>query len=385
MALRLEDVAEADDRAIRRFQAGEQDAFDELYQRHRDRLHRFCRYRLGNDTEAEDVVQEAFSRAWSKLPAFAGDGRFYAWLRVIAANLCTDVQRRSIRTEVRAVVDPGAMPEGHDELYRDVDVQLVRSAVLRLKKRHRDALELREWDELSYEEIASRVGVSIGTVESLLWRARQALKREVSLLSGQDGFLGGVPLLGWILRRMRSVRARPRSARAGTAPVTGAFTALGAVVVAGVVAAVVGGGPLVSPAQGGSTALAPSRMSVVEHAAPAVAPAPEPAVSAGRVAGSHNGAGPAGGSHTLLHGMVVFNGAAARNEAATDPIHATVGPVYLGVDPASTASYAANQASGAPGAAAATASGLAPGSPGSRPLPSIGAPAPQSAHSGVSR
>ena len=380
MALRLEDVAEADDRAVRRFQSGDQAAFDELYDRHRERLYRFCRYRLGNDAEAEDVVQEAFARAWRKLPAFTGDGRFYAWLRVIASNLCTDVQRRSGRTEVRAVVDPGIASEGHEELYREVDVQLVRSAVLRLKRRHREALELREWDELSYEEIASRVGVSVGTVESLLWRARQALKREVATLSGQQGVLGGVPLLGWLLRRVRWVRARlrPRASRAGAAPVTGgAFTALGAAVVAGVVATVVSGGSFVNPATGGRAALPSARMSVARPAAPPVA-APAPvSTSAGSGGAVRPGATPsAAPSRTVLHGVVSLDGSAARREAAHDPLHASLGPAYLGVDPQSTASYAAGQVSGGTVAATSAVSRLVPGTRVS-PSPSV--------HSGASR
>ena len=391
MALRLEDVAEADNRAIRRFQSGDQAAFDELYHRHRERLYRFCRYRLGNDAEAEDVVQEAFARAWRNLPAFAGDGRFYAWLRVIASNLCTDVQRRSGRTEVRAVVDPGIATEGHEDLYRDVDVQLVRSAVLRLKKRHREALELREWDELSYEEIASRVGVSIGTVESLLWRARQALKREVASLSGPDGLLGGAPVLGWLLRRLRWVRTRlrPRAARSGAAPVTGgAFTALGAAVVAGVVAAVVAGGPFVTPARGGSASLPPARMSVDRPAAtPGAAPAAAAAPARNGGSGSAGATSSAAPSRTVLHGMVSFGGAAARSEAQRDPVYASLGPAYLGVDPTATASYAEGQAAGVTGAANSAASRLVSGTPVSRsvPLPSVGAPAPQPAHSGASR
>jgi RNA polymerase sigma-70 factor (ECF subfamily) len=378
LALRLEDLAEADDRAVRRFQAGDHAAFDELYDRHRERLYRFCRYRLGNDAEAEDVVQETFARAWGKLPAFAGDGRFYAWLRVIASNLCTDVQRRTGRTEVRAVVDPGIATEGHEELYRDVDVQLVRSAVLRLKERHREALELREWHELSYEEIASRVGVTVGTVESLLWRARQALKREVTALSGQQGVLGGVPLLGWLLRRVRGARARlrPRASRAGAAPVTGgAFTALGAAVVAGVVAAVVSGGSFVEPARGDSATLPPASLSVARPATaagPAAAPAPAGSAASARPATTPFSA-PA---HTVLHGMVSLDGSAARTEASHDPLHASLGPVYLGVDPQSAATYAVGQVSGGGAAAASAASWLVPGTPVS-PTPSV--------HSGASR
>jgi RNA polymerase sigma-70 factor, ECF subfamily len=383
VALRLEEVAEADERAIRRFQSGDQAAFDELYERHRERLYRFCRYRLGNVAEAEDVVQETFARAWGKLPAFGGDGRFYAWLRVIAGNLCTDLQRRSGRTEVRAEVDPGSASEGHEELYRDVDVQLVRSAVVRLKQRHREALELREWDELSYEEIASRVGVSIGTVESLLWRARQALKRELAAISGPEGLLGGVPVVGWLLHRARAVRARLRIRSSRATPLTGgAFTALGAVVVAGVVGAVVVGGQHLSPASTGAPTLPSTTLSVDHPAAPSTTVAPGAAASGGGGVSPATTV-PAGHTRTALNGMVSFGGAAARREAQQDPVYASIGPAYLGVDPTSTATYVGSQVGAAGGAAAASAGSVVGGL--HLPLPSsTGAPASTSSHPGVS-
>ena len=349
MSLRLEDP-EADERAIRRFQAGEQDAFDELYRRHRDRLYRFCRYRLHNETEAEDVVQETFARAWRTLPAFGGDRRFYAWLRVIASNLCSDAQRRASRTEVRALGDAGTAPDGYDTLSRDIDAALVRSAVVRLNRRHREALELREWEELSYEEIAARVGVTIGTVESLLWRARQALKRELTALSGKEGVLGGVPVLGWLLRRVRAVhsRLRFRGLRAGPAPIGTGLMAVGAAVAAGVVALVIGGGPFDQGPQ------LSARPHVVMQGVDSTAADGRPTSPAPPLAGASaaQGAAPAGASPgVILHGVVSLNGKSARSEAQTDPVHTSVGPAYVGVDPAWTAAYTQKQVANTAGAA----------------------------------
>ncbi|MHB1891082.1 MAG: RNA polymerase sigma factor, partial [Acidimicrobiales bacterium] len=87
------------DRAlVERAQRGDQSAFDDLYQRYYQRLYRACVRRLRDQHEAEDVAQEAFARAWRALPNFAGDRKFYPWISVIAAHLCTDVQRRRSRS-----------------------------------------------------------------------------------------------------------------------------------------------------------------------------------------------------------------------------------------------------------------------------------------------
>ena len=348
MALRIEDLGESDQRDVERFQAGELDAFDDLYRRHRDRLQRYCRYRLGNEDEAEDVVQETFSRAWRSLPAFGGDRRFYPWLRVIASNLCTDALRRRNRTEVRAEIDPGPAADSFEALYRDVDAALVRSAFGRLKNRHRDALHLREWEELSYEEIASRVGVSIGTVESLLWRARQALKRELQSVTGGEGVLVALPVIGVVFRRLRSLRARLAGRLPGGAGASGGgMAAIGAVISAGVVAAVVAGGSAAAPT-GGVARHHPADQTTISRPAALVSGA---GGAGAPTDGASGFAGGAVGPRSALPGYHVVNpvsvsSAGAHNEARSDPVHAAVGPAYLGVDPAWTAGYAVGTASG---------------------------------------
>ena len=79
---------------VARSQGGDGSAFAELYTCYHDRLQRFCNRRLHDGEEAADVTQEAFTRAWRALPAFAGERRFYPWLTVIAGNLCTDLLRK---------------------------------------------------------------------------------------------------------------------------------------------------------------------------------------------------------------------------------------------------------------------------------------------------
>lgn len=359
VVLKLEDPNEADAQAIERFQAGDRAAFEELHDRHRDRLYRYCRYRLGNHEEAEDVVQEAFARAWTHLPTFAGDKRFYAWMRVVAGNLCTDVLRRRGRTEVRAEVDPGSESEGHEDLYRSMDAALVRSAIRRLKPRHRDALELQAWREMSYQEIASHVGVSINTVESLLWRARQALKRELAAVSGGEGLLCCVPGVGWMVRRLRTLRHM--ASAGGAAPAgTAGLIAVGAVVAGVVAASLFVGGALGSPAPVPGSVGSPGRAAPVFVNVSSATGAPAPTAPTGTVptsAGLEKTAAsaasvPAHPARVGLRDPVVVNGAAARTEAQSDPLQVTVpmplpgGGAYLGADPSYVVGYVASHVAG---------------------------------------
>jgi RNA polymerase sigma-70 factor (ECF subfamily) len=177
---------------VLRCQAGDATAFAELYTRYYERLLRFCRRRLGDAVEAEDMAQEAFVKAWRALPRFAGERRFYPWLTVIAGNLCTDVLRKRSRTVMdgdgdldmrrAALADDDISPE--EQVVAAADGEVAQKALQRLTVRHQRVLALREGSELTYQQIAAREGVDVSAVETLLWRARQALKREFAALSG---------------------------------------------------------------------------------------------------------------------------------------------------------------------------------------------------------
>ncbi len=210
-----DDVDLARDRLlVTRAQGGDGAAFDDLYVRYYRRLYRFCLRRLQDAHEAEDVAQEAFARAWRALPSFGGDRRFYPWLSVIAAHLCTDVLRRRSRSTLVAELhqaDIASTDDGGEErVLAAVDSDLVAKAFTRLSDRHQRVLHLREGSGWSYHRIADHEGVGITAVETLLWRARQALKREFAALAGSEGRLGA-----WIAavslatgRRLRGLPTR---------------------------------------------------------------------------------------------------------------------------------------------------------------------------------
>jgi RNA polymerase sigma-70 factor, ECF subfamily len=211
------------DRAlVERCQAGDAAAFGNLYARYYERLLRFCLRRLNDRHEAEDAAQEAFARAWKALPRFAGERRFYPWLTVIAGNICTDMLRRRSRStptgdlELTAQRPVGVVGEDTSEelVLAAVDGELVNRALGRLSTRHRHVLAMREGSGWTYQQIADHEGVEIGTIETLLWRARQALKREFAVVSESKEALAGFLVATGALIRRTVFRAAHRGATA---------------------------------------------------------------------------------------------------------------------------------------------------------------------------
>ena len=228
MALREEELTslcddvdlDRDRALVERCQAGDSAAFGNLYARYYERLLRFCLRRLNDRHEAEDAAQEAFARAWKALPRFAGERRFYPWLTVIAGNICTDMLRRRSRStptddmELTAQRPVGVVAEDTSEelVLAAVDGELVNRALDRLSTRHRHVLAMREGSGWTYQQIADHEGVEIGTIETLLWRARQALKREFAVVSESKEALAGFLIATGALIRRTVFRAAHRGA-----------------------------------------------------------------------------------------------------------------------------------------------------------------------------
>lgn len=177
---------ERDSRLVERCQGGDHTAFEELYRRYHARLSVFCFRRLGDRHEAEDAAQEAFAKAWRALPNFGGDRRFYPWLTVIAANVCTDaLRRRSCCHAVSDVPELRAMdePDVDEAIGARVDSTAALLALRKLSDRHRRVLTLRTESSWTTKAIADHEGISLAACETLLWRARQALKREFAAIT----------------------------------------------------------------------------------------------------------------------------------------------------------------------------------------------------------
>jgi len=194
------DTHQTDDDLLVRLQGGDEGAFQALVDRHRAWLVRLCTRLLAYDAHAaEDAAQESLL----KLHAAARQGRplrVRPWLTVVARNTCVDEQRRR-RPDL-----PGQLPERAvpgDDLFQ-IDTALV-DAWSRLSGRHREVLYLREVLGFAYKEIGQVMGLSMSATETLVFRARAALRREYER-SGGSSFSGA--LLGLQLSHLGVDRRR---------------------------------------------------------------------------------------------------------------------------------------------------------------------------------
>ena len=175
---------------VKRSQAGDTRAFDLLVTRYRGRIYAMTYHLVQNETEAWDLAQEAFIKAWRALPNFKLDAAFYTWLYRIAHNVTYDwLRKKKIqgdgefddeRTEHRAMPGSRTAPQGFDAPDRAIKRQelgqRINEAIARLSSDHRQAIVLREIEGLSYEEIAEVMKCSLGTVMSRLFYARKKLQ-----------------------------------------------------------------------------------------------------------------------------------------------------------------------------------------------------------------
>jgi RNA polymerase sigma factor (sigma-70 family) len=159
--------------------------------RHLDAAYNLARWLTRDTHDAEDIVQEAYTRAYKRFSTFrGGDGR--AWLLAIVRNCAYDLLRSNETISCGDALDDegyiARVPSTCDleaELLREEKAEQVRSAMENLIPQYREVLILREMEELSYSEIATTIGVPLGTVMSRLSRARIRLHQT---LTAQVGF-----------------------------------------------------------------------------------------------------------------------------------------------------------------------------------------------------
>ena len=163
---------------IAQAQEGDRHAFGELVLTYRRQVVNLV-YRMCGDTEvAQDMAQEAFIRAWNKLPSYSPRSAFGNWLYRIATNATLDLLRRerdSVNVDDLPLAAPGMSLESTVET-KD-RAELVQQAVLSLPPASRSVLVLREYEALSYREIADTLEIPIGTVMSRFSYARERLSQ----------------------------------------------------------------------------------------------------------------------------------------------------------------------------------------------------------------
>ena len=169
--------AEIEREWIAQAQEGDRQAFAELVQRYRAGVINVV-YRMCGDADlAEDAAQEAFIRAWQHLPRYQPRSPFRNWLYRIATNVALDALRRERDTaDIEAVPLAAAHSNPEAVAERNKRADQVRRAVLALSPASRAVLVLREYEGLSYKEIADTLDIPLGTVMSRLNYARATLR-----------------------------------------------------------------------------------------------------------------------------------------------------------------------------------------------------------------
>ncbi len=188
---------ETDQQLVVRAQRGDSRAFDLLVLKYQGRIATLVARFVSDAAEVEDVTQEAFIKAFRALPKFRGDSAFYTWLYRIASNAAKNyLVARGRRPATTADVQDAEYFEEGDAL-REIETpenayfggelaQAVQAALEGLPEELRAALSLREFDGLSYEEIADVMGCPVGTVRSRIFRAREVVDSRVRVqLAGE--------------------------------------------------------------------------------------------------------------------------------------------------------------------------------------------------------
>lgn len=160
----------SDEQLMGEFQGGSQEAFTELFLRYRNPIYGFFRRRLDQPARAEELAQETFLAVVKAVKRYQPSARFRTYLYAIAMKLLLAERRKAGRETERVADDVaahGSAPENAVWIHR---------AISALDPEQREVLMLREFEDLSYEEIAALLEIPVNTVRSRLFRARTALK-----------------------------------------------------------------------------------------------------------------------------------------------------------------------------------------------------------------
>ncbi len=186
---------EIDQQLVERAQRGDKRAFELLVEKYQRKLARLLSRLIRDPGEVEDVTQEAFIKAYRALPSFRGDSAFYTWLYRIGINTAKNylvAMGRRAPTSTEVEVEEAEGYEG-GELLRDINTPeslllskeiagTVNAAIEALPEELRSAIQLRELEGMSYDEIAKLMDCPIGTVRSRIFRAREAIAERLKPL-----------------------------------------------------------------------------------------------------------------------------------------------------------------------------------------------------------
>lgn len=176
-------------RIVRKVLAGDVNAFEQLVIENQKSVYNLALKIMKNESDALDVSQDVFLKAYTNLENFRGDSRFSVWLYRLAYNACIDASRKS-KTGMNVsltvqdedsesaeldLADTKPLPE--EETERRETQREVQAAIQELPEEQRRIIVMREFSDMAYEDIASTLGISVGTVKSRLSRARKNLAK----------------------------------------------------------------------------------------------------------------------------------------------------------------------------------------------------------------
>ncbi len=165
---------------IKRFIDGDESVFKTLVNRHKEKVRNLIFVTLNGPDMIDDLSQEVFISVFKKLDRFRFESQFTTWLYRITINKCRDHLRR---VKIRSILSPLSASEeelsySSSSLHDASEIQeIVRRGVAQLPEKLRTPLILKDFEGLSYQEIAETIGTEVGTIKSRIFRAREALKK----------------------------------------------------------------------------------------------------------------------------------------------------------------------------------------------------------------
>ncbi len=182
----LSEKAQHDYRLVLSAISGTQKAYEELFKRYKDAIFFMLLKMVNNKNDAEDLTFEAFGKAFRNIKQYSPKYAFSTWLFKIASNNCIDFLRKKKGNTIsidgkddaeneRTITLESNTLNPEQEFIKGQKAKIMRNEVGRLKERYRRLIELRYFEEFSYDEIAKELNLPIGTVKAQLFRARELL------------------------------------------------------------------------------------------------------------------------------------------------------------------------------------------------------------------
>ena len=353
---------ESDSSLVRAVQAGDLEAYSELFRRHYPDVLRACSKRMACPLEAEEIAQGAFVRALERIEQCRGERQFGGWVQIIARHMCVDALRarsRVVPTERPMSEDHADGAEPHDALFDHERTMQVRRALDSLPPRQRQAVTARA-QGTGPSEIADDLGLSVGAVDSLILRGRRKLADTYHRVTGEGGAtvtatsaraaaaLVAVLSIGYS-RLLGGVAAAAEAGRDLVAPVASGVAAT----VVSLAVGLTGGGPAATPESTPAPSARPPAVVVSAPAPDPLASIPDPGTPGGL---------PAAAATTVADAARTATGAATAALPAGGGTAPATGPA---------AASASSASSGPAVSAPATATGATPGPVGSAAAPIV--------------